>query len=115
MRQISKVFVINMRPWHLGMFFGILLILAMAVGHYRGYRKLKRFACMCLGMITSIGGLFFLGMGLIYIISDIRSMQAATKTFSGLGLGSMVGSGIFLFVGLPLITASVLLFRWQKG
>jgi hypothetical protein len=33
----------------LGMFFGILLILAMAVGHYRGYRKLKRFACMCLG------------------------------------------------------------------
>jgi len=83
----------------------------MNIWHYNRFDNLKYFLRICGGAISLLIGLFFVGMGALYIISDFMTSSEGMSSYSGLGLGFMLGSGILLLIGIPLIAVSIFLFK----
>jgi len=86
----------------------------MNIWRYDKYNRVKHTLRICGGIISLLIGLFFVGMGAIYIISDFRSIPEGVSGYSGLGLGFMIGSGVLLLIGGPLVAVSIFLFKRKK-
>ena len=104
-----------LRPFYLTIFLGLALALIMFMARHKKYCRLERGIRICLSLICFIGGLFFVGMAGVYVTSDFRSALSTASNSTGLGLGFMIGSGMFLFLGLPLMATSILLFKYKNG
>ncbi len=68
-------------------------------------------------LICFLVGIYFTGLGGLYLISDIISLFTPDTVgggYKGLGLGFMIGSGMTLFIGIPLTILSVFLFKHKN-
>jgi len=105
-----------MRLWYWATIGIVLLIVSLAFSYTKGYYRIAGVLRKITGIICSLGGLFFGALGLIYVRSDILAMFAikAGKSYAeGPGLGLMIGMAFILFVAIPLIAISIMLFKFK--
>lgn len=107
-----------MRLWHWGVILGVLLFIIMLIAQFKKWYKVLTLTRRIAGVICLGGAIYFGGLGLIYIVSDIRAYIAINnKQISyaeGPGLGIAIGSGFLLCVTLPLVIMAVFLFKYSK-